>query len=201
MAVIRWGIEKILAIPFLFELQQRLCNNYSAVGAEFAEILDRKDIRILDVGCSTATCAGQIIDMKANRYVGIDIEGQYIETARRRFADGEFLAVDARTLPFPPASFDTAMFIGVLHHMDDRLAQDCLAGVRRVVKPTGAIVIAEPVFTPGMWISNALLSLDRGRHIRSESGYRALFGDCHVERQRFFRFSAHRFCSFVLRPV
>lgn len=201
MSVIRSGIEKVLAIPFLFELQQRLCNNYSAVGAEFAGILDRKEISILDVGCSTATCAGQIIDMKANRYVGVDIEAQYIATARRRFGDGEFLAVDSRTLPFEPSSFDTAMFIGVLHHMDDRLAQDCLTGVRRVVKQTGEIIIAEPVFTPGMWISNALLSLNHGRHIRTEAGYRGLFTGYRVERQGFFRFSMHRFCSFVLRPL
>ena len=108
--------------------------------------------------------------MKANRYVGIDIEGQYIETARRRFADGEFLAVDARKFSFPPLA------------STQRCSLACwiiwTTGWRRIVlrerdgsvKPTGEIVIAEPVFTPGMWISNALLSLDRGRHIRSEAG-------------------------------
>jgi SAM-dependent methyltransferase len=194
-------VDRSLENPLVFEVQQRLCNNYSGILAEFSGILDRKGRRILDVGCSTGTCAGQIIDMKSNSYTGVDISPKYIEIAKRRYADGHFVAMDARHMSFPDATFDVAMFVGALHHMDDALARDCLRDVSRVVKPAGHVIVAEPVFTNGMHLSTLLLSLDRGRHIRSEEGYRSLFGDFAIQRQRYFRFSAHRFCSFILTPA
>jgi hypothetical protein len=63
----------------------------------------------------------------------------------------------------------------------------------------GQVVVSEPVFTPGWPLSNFLLSLDRGRNIRDEAEYRRLYGGFSVVRQRFFKLSFHRFCSFVLK--
>lgn len=199
-ALVRSLVEWALKNPVVFELQQRLSNDYKNVRAEFAGILDGNDLHILDVGCSTGTCAGQIIDMAANAYTGIDVVSRYIEIAQGRHPRGTFIAMDARCMPFPKEDFDVAMFVGVLHHMDDGLAAECLAEVRRVIRPGGCVVVAEPVFTPGKLFSNLLLSLDRGRYIRDEAGYRGLFDGYEVMRQRFFRLSAHRFCSFVLTP-
>lgn len=193
-------LHRALEQPLVFELQQRLFNNYSAVAVEFAEQFARRGQRILDVGCSTGTCAGQIVDMVGNEYVGIDANPRYVETAARRFPKGRFVAADARKTALPAASFDLVMFIGVMHHMDDELVRGCLAEMRRVAKPGGHVIVAEPVFTPGRWLSNLLLSMDRGEHIRDEAGYRGLFTGYRVERQRYFNFSFHRFCSFVLSP-
>ncbi len=61
------------------------------------------------------------------------------------------------------------------------------------------LLIAEPVFTPNDLRSNFFLSLDRGRHIRETGQYEALLSDFRIERQRYFRFSFHRFASFVGR--
>ena len=192
--------SRVLDIPAVFELQQRLFNDYEKVATEFSEFLDRPSLDILDVWCSTGTCAGAVVDMKRHRYTGIDVVPAYVQAASRRHPDGRFLATDARHLEFADAGFDLALYIGVLHHMDDETARACLKETRRVVRPAGRILIAEPVFTAGRWLSSMLLSVDRGRHIRDEAGYRALFGDCGVERERHFRLSFHRFCSFVLVP-
>ena len=194
-------LHKILENPIVFELQQRLCNDYSTVTEEFSEILGECGKRIIDIGCSTGACASSIIDMKKNEYVGVDIEPQYIESAARRSPDGEFHAMDARKMSFANASFDLAMFVGVMHHMDDSLVIDCLTEVSRVLKPDGLVIVAEPVFTDGHWLSTRLLNMDRGRNIRDEPGYRSLFEGYSVERQQFFPFSAHRFCSFILKPI
>ena len=194
-------LHRLLESPLVFELQQRLCNNYSAISDEFSDILGQGGKRILDIGCSTGACASSIIDMRVNDYVGVDIEQRYIEAAARRSPHGTFHAMDARRMPFPDDSFDVAMFIGVMHHMDDKLVTDCLGEVSRVLKPDGRVIVAEPVFTPGRWLSTVLLNMDRGRNIRDELGYQALFGGYAMERRRFFAFSAHRFCSFVLKPA
>jgi ubiquinone/menaquinone biosynthesis C-methylase UbiE len=200
MPVIEPLLHKLLENPLVFELQQRLCNNYSAIVTEFADFLGSGGQRIIDIGCSTGACASCIIDMQANDYTGVDIDPRYVMAAARRSPQGRFCVMDARRMSFPDKTFDLAMFIGVIHHMDDELVKGCLNEVSRVLKANGRVIIAEPVFTPGRRLSNLLLSMDRGRNIRPESGYRALFAGYAIERQRYFPFSIHRFCSFVLKP-
>lgn len=199
LVMIQSLIRNTLASPKIFELQEKLCNNYSAVRDEFSGILDKAPARILDIGCAMGTCAGSIVDMKANKYVGVDISPEYIKLAKKRYPDGAFEAMDARKLPFEDGSFDLAMFIGVLHHMEEQLALDCLESVRRVLKPNGRIIVAEPVYTSGDWLSTLFLNFDRGKYIRDDAGYRKLFGNFSLERQRFFRFSIHRCSSYVFR--
>lgn len=199
--VVESVLHKLLENSLVFEIQQRMCNNYPAILTEFADIIGKGGQRIIDIGCSTGACARSIIDMHANDYVGVDIDPCYVEAAARRSPKGRFYAMDARHMSFPDKTFDLTMFIGVMHHMDDELVRGCLNEVLRVLKSGGRVIIAEPVFTPGRWLSTVLLNMDRGRNIRDEPGYRALFDGFEIERQRFFSFSAHRFCSFVLKPL
>lgn len=191
-------LHGLLQIPILFEIQQRIFNDYRNVYTEFEDLLGRSGVSIIDIGCSTGACAASIVPMTSNRYVGLDIEPRYVALAARRAPDGRFVAMDARRMAFPDASFDLAMFIGVMHHMDDQLVKDCLSEVSRVLRPEGRVIVAEPVYTPGRWLSTVLLNMDRGRYIRDEPGYRKLFGGFSIQRQRYFRLSLHRFCSFVL---
>ena len=186
-----------LANPLVFELQQRL-NAYQDVKREFADYLNIQGKSILDLGCSTGNCAAAILDMKANDYTGIDFHPGYAEEAQRRHPDGRFLAMDGRKLDFPDSSFDLVTIISVLHHMPDDVVAGCAAEVVRVLKPDGHCLIVEPVFTPGWPVSNFLLSLDRGRFIRSAEKYRAFLEKFGFERERFCVFGPHRFISFVL---
>jgi SAM-dependent methyltransferase len=191
-------LHRLLDHPRIFEWQQRLCNNYSAIRRHFSEYLEVSGKDVLDIGCSTGTCAATVVSMTDNRYTGIDIEARYVERARKLYPAGRFECMDARALEFDDDSFDVVMFVGALHHMDDGIVRDCFASIRRVLRPTGVVLCAEPVFTRGKFFSNLLLRNDRGRHIRDEPGYRGLFTGLHVARQDYFRLSIHRFCSFVL---
>jgi ubiquinone/menaquinone biosynthesis C-methylase UbiE len=190
-------LHKILNIPIVFELQQKYCNDYSTVQNEFSDILNKEKLKIIDIGCSTGQCSSQIINMKKHSYVGIDIDPLYIKLAKKRKQGGRFEEMDARNLKFKSNSFDLAMFIGVLHHMDDDLISQCLREIKRVLKKNGKIIIAEPVYTKENWISTFLLNLDRGKHIRTRENYEKLFKPFKLRRKGFFIFSNHRFCSFV----
>ena len=192
------AVTKLLENPFIFEAQQKFCNNYENVRTEFLEYLLKPGQDILDIGCSTGTCASKVIDMERQRYTGIDMVSGYVATASRRSSKGRFLTMDGRSLSFYDESFDLVMYIGVLHHMDDETAGACLRETRRVLRTNGHVLIAEPVFTRKKWLSSLLLSMDRGCHIRDEAGYRALFGRLRALRERHFSLSLHRFCFFVL---
>jgi ubiquinone/menaquinone biosynthesis C-methylase UbiE len=169
------AIDVVLSNPILFGLQQKLCNDYSAIQREFAPLISRPGVRILDIGCSVGTCAGQIIDMAQVDYTGIDIDPNYARIAQARYPHGKFHTMDASRMAFADQQFDVCMFICVLHHMSNEAVAACLGDIRRVLKPDGRILVAEPVFTPGHWFSSLCLHLDRGRFIRTKEGYRDLF--------------------------
>ena len=192
-------IHRLLEVPLVFRLQQRLFNDYANVGSAFEKYLSVKNKRILDVGCSSATCAGQIVDMEQDDYFGVDINPHYIDLAKKRHPHGHFLQHDARVLPFEPDSFDVIMFIGVLHHMDDELIGSCVAEARRVLHPTGVILVAEPVFRRDWPVSTWFLERDRGKFIRTSDGYRALLDDLDIVEEKTLRLAFHEFCAFVAR--
>lgn len=197
------AIDTLLASPKLFELHQGKINHYEDIAAEFREALAGEGLTILDLGCSTGTCASRILDFRHVDYTGIDLHAGYIDNAARRFAGARFLTMDAQKLSFPDRQFDCVLVIGVLHHMDDTVARAAMQEAARVLKPEGRILIAEPLFTPGRWVSNLLNRLDRGRFIRNPDGYRELLTDLTLERERYFdldvTFCKHRMLSFVAR--
>jgi ubiquinone/menaquinone biosynthesis C-methylase UbiE len=191
--------HRLMRIPIVFQLQQRICNNYANIGAAYSSYLTGNGKTVLDIGCSTAECAGQIIDMKRNKYIGVDIESRYIELARKRHPLGQFLCHDARELPFEPDSFDIVLFNGVWHHMSDQLVTSCLQEVRRVVKNSGVILVSEPIFRFDWLVSTWFLNRDRGKFIRTREGYRSLFDGFDVIEEKILRLSIHEFCGFVAK--
>ena len=109
------------------------------------------------------------------------------------------MVMDARALTFAEDQFDVVLFVGALHHMDGEVVAACFKEIKCVLRSSGVVLCAEPVFTPGKWLSTFLLKHDRGMYIRDESGYESLFRGFSVVRRGYFRFCVHRFCSFVLK--
>ncbi|MDF1756845.1 MAG: class I SAM-dependent methyltransferase [Legionellaceae bacterium] len=194
-------LSKLLGIPVIFNLQQKYCNNYDRIKEEFLDNIDKENLNILDIGCSTGICGQTIFDVEKNNYTGIDITPEYIEFAKSQYQHGNYLVMDGKSMDFPDNSMDIVSFIGVFHHMDNNTIQDCLKEVRRVLKPNGKLLVAEPVFTANSLLSNILLSIDRGKYIRESMDYQNLVENFEVVRRRFFNFSAHRFFSIVASPV
>lgn len=190
-------ISKLLSSPYVFDLQQRFCNDYDTVKCEFHEWTSRRDVSILDVGCSTGVCGQNIFDVTNNSYVGIDITPQYIDYAKNKYKFGDYLVMDGTNLKFLDDKFDIVSFIGVLHHMDDATAVACIKEAHRVLKPSGVLLIAEPIFTANRLRSNILLSLDRGKYIRESQKYLDLADGLKILRTKTFQFPPHNFCSIV----
>ena len=192
-------LTKMLSNPVVFNLQQKLCNSYENVKTEFSDYFKEESLNILDLGCSTGIAGRGICDISKHKYIGIDITQEYIDFARKERPGVDYRVMDGRQLEFPDHFFDIVMFVGVLHHMDNQTAEACLKEVRRTLKPTGFLLIAEPVFTPNSLLSNAFLSLDRGKFIRESSQYIDLTHEFELIRQQYFKLSLHRFISIVAR--
>ena len=109
---------------------------------------------ILDLACGTGRWTPRLAAPPGARLVGADYAPAMLaQTAARMAAHGlrDRLAparVDAYALPFAPATFDTVFFGFWLSHVPlDRVAA-FLAGVVRVVRPGGRVVIFDSLYTP-----------------------------------------------------
>ncbi len=89
--------------------------------------------RVLDVGCGDGLLASVL---QATRGDGaLTIEG--IDVLVRPDAHIKVSAFDGRRIPFDDASFDTVLFVDVLHHADD--PHQLLLEARRVTRRTVVI--------------------------------------------------------------
>jgi len=83
--------------------------------------------------------------------VGLDISGQLLRLARRRYPGIEFVQGDIEHLPFADGSFDAALLSGVVHHLPD--PSRCAAETFRILRPYGRFVAFDPNrMNPFMWL-------------------------------------------------
>lgn len=131
---------------------------------------------LLDVGCGPADILDHL--PRGVKYWGFDISERYIAAARTRFGSrGQFVAKEFQPsdlASLPP--FDVVTAIGLFHHLDDGTAATLLDTIRRALKPGGRLVSLDGVFERGQNpMARWLISMDRGRHVRTGAQYREIF--------------------------
>lgn len=119
----------------------------------------RPGTTVLDVGCGHGTFARDVLAAGA-RWVGADISMEMLRRGQGELgaAEGEpaWLNASADALPFPSASFDAALCIGVLnyHRLDE--VEGILVEIGRVLRPGGNVVISSLRLDPITWARSRL---------------------------------------------
>jgi len=144
---------------------------------DFAEryLRPRPGDRVLDIGCGTAGLARYLGPVT---YVGYEPNAEYVAQGQAENAGsdvalhvGYFDAAAAAR----HAAFDLVIVSAVLHHMDDGQASELFRLLARVTKPQGRVVTLDNVYVPNQNpIAKFIISMDRGRNVRSPEGYAAL---------------------------
>ncbi len=97
--------------------------------------------RILDAGCGSGR---NMVELTRHGTVtGIELSGPSVELARGRNA-GEVIAGSVLEMPFPDGSFDFAVSLDVIEHLEDDLA--ALTELRRTIAPGGALLVTVPAY-------------------------------------------------------
>lgn len=91
----------------------------------------------LDVGCNEGFFCGFAKHQGAARVVGIDMSAPFIEAARARFPDCEFLQQSWDRLP--DESFDVILLASAIHYADDQPA--LIARLMEHLNPEGTLVL------------------------------------------------------------
>jgi len=131
--------------------------------------------RVLDVGCGPGALLHYL--PKSTSYIGFDRSKVYIERARRMHGGrGEFICDDLANLAaYGIHSVDVAVAIGILHHLDDRLASDLLRATANILRPGGRLITVDPCFDESQsFLQRAFMSYDRGTYVRPFGRYVAL---------------------------
>jgi cyclopropane fatty-acyl-phospholipid synthase-like methyltransferase len=167
------GLLGWLKVPFLYNafqaavgataLRRRLIENH---------VRAKPGDKVIDIGCGSAPT---LLWLPEVEYIGLDINPDCIALARRTYASrGTFIVGTPQSIRgdsrFKAA--DIVIAIGVLHHLDDEEAEQCIRFAYDALNTTGRFVCHEPCWIPSQGaISKYIMSSDRGRNIRTEQQY------------------------------
>jgi SAM-dependent methyltransferase len=99
------------------------------------------DARILDAGCGSGR---NMIELSRRGTVtGVELSAPSVEKARERGC-GEVIEGSVLEMPFADDSFDLAVSLDVIEHLEDDLA--ALRELRRTVAPGGALLVTVPAY-------------------------------------------------------
>ena len=165
------SIRSVLAIPAAYNLWWNVVGGPAWAKVLVSEYIQPRDgARILEIGCGPGTIVDYLPQVE---YVGFDLSSKYIEMARKRFPQAEFIC--ERVSRFSLAkqqSFDAVLALGVVHHLDDQEARQLFQIASDALKSGGKLITID-----GVWTNNQsatarwLLARDRGEYVRKEGEY------------------------------
>lgn len=134
--------------------------------------------RVLEIGCGPGINLESMPEGVV--YTGCDYNPEYIDFANKKYAGrGTFLCLSVDDLPGRNlGEFDVVMVVSVLHHLTDDQVRAVAQGARKLLGKGGVFLVWEPCWTDRQaWLDRFMLSIDRGRHVRTEAAYVSLLAE------------------------
>jgi 2-polyprenyl-3-methyl-5-hydroxy-6-metoxy-1,4-benzoquinol methylase len=169
----------LLNFPAIYDKAQILTGFSAVRKTAIDEYLDVKsDMKILDIGCGPGHIFSYLPE--GVNYTGFDIDQKYIEYATKTYgAKAKFycrIFDEVAAEEFSGA--DIVMLNGVLHHMDDSIANSVLKAAHLALKPGGVIFTLDGCYAENQqWVAKKLLDADRGEYVRDQRSYEHLLKD------------------------
>ena len=143
---------------------------------KFAPIARHTDLRrvrrVLDVGCGPGTNTALFAH---SDYLGIDINPEYVESARRKHKRQFVVADVAKYDDRAAGKFDFILVNSFLHHVDDSTASAILSNLSKLLTDDGHVHILDLVLPESASIARILAHSDRGDFPRTLQKWREIF--------------------------
>jgi len=110
-----------------------------------SRLMDFAGKSLVDAGCGEGGIA-HFLAGKGARVVGLDVKRAALDAARAAPpVNGEsFVEAPAEAMPIPDGSQDVVLFNNSLHHVAPGSMERALDEARRVLRPGGVLIVAEP---------------------------------------------------------
>jgi len=169
--------ERLLENPNVFALFNALIGVKSRTKTIIEDYVSPQEGEVLvDIACGRGEFSKEL---NSTQYIGVDNNPLYIRYANKHYADyGSFFCCDVSELgsSLQGKRVDTALLIGVLHHLTNSQAKNMIRDISHYLSDGGKIVSVDPVFTPEQGLVSRLLEAsDRGKFVRSIEEHRSLF--------------------------
>lgn len=182
MSEINTGLRRILTHPLVYRgLRDILGLNRWMRQYVNIYIKPQPGDRILDIGCGT----GEIVRyLPGVTYVGVDRHRPYIDFASQKYGNlGRFICADvADYIDEFRGEFDIVTANGLLHHLDDDMANQLFEIGNTALKQEGRMITVDPCYFDGQSrLTHFVISKDRGQNVRRQEEYILLAKHAFVE--------------------
>lgn len=138
-------LDRVLRIDFVRRAARSLADwvdlQWSYIIDDLKAVAPRARGDLLDVGCGDKPYE-EIFLPYVTKYVGVEHEGTFSETAASTRTRGPDVYYDGKRLPFPDESFDTVLSVQVLEHTPDPAL--LMSEMGRVLKRGGLLIVIVP---------------------------------------------------------
>jgi len=132
-----------------------------------------KNYSVLDIACGI----GQFSDITRGPYLGVDLNNQYIERAKKLYnaPNISFQCIDVKDLYKENKQYDIVLLIGIAHHLDKDTLSDLLTVVHQIARKSVVLIeVAHEQNTPwGKWLRNN----DRGKFVRPQNTLKKIISE------------------------
>lgn len=134
------------------------------------------DSQVLEIGCGPGTYSIEVARRIPEGHLELfDLQEEMLNKTRRKIEkaglekDAGYTQGDARDLPFGDAAFDIVFLVTVLGEVPDR--KQCLASIRRVLRPGGCLSITEHLPDPDFHLVSRLRALVEEKGFRFDQRF------------------------------
>ena len=164
------GIYKILDYSIIYEFVQKIFYHKKTKEVWENLVKHHADKTILDIGCGPGKTALEFKGSK--KYIGIDISDQYIIDAKKNFSEfGEFYCISVEKINEGPLkdinNIDMVIMKGIFHHLSDDQIDNLFLNLKTKLNKKAKIFSIDPTLIEGKFLSNFIVSRDRGMVVRS----------------------------------
>ena len=164
------GLHLLLEIPLFYNFIQWVFAHKETQKAWRALLSDHENKIILDVGCGPGK--DSILFLNSKKYIGIDTSKLCISSAQKNYSNnGDFYCLQVEKIEsLSIKNIDIVILKNVFHHLSNSVIDKFLTEIKKKMSANGAIYSTDPYLTNRKSITNLVVSLDRGKFLRSAEG-------------------------------